>query len=149
MNWLGTMEAALASKLAPLICTAVVHWLALLLLCSAYLQGGFTKALAFDLATAEMKQFGFKPAVPLAVLVIVLEIGASMLILTGFFRWAGALALGVFTAFATYLANRFWKTPLPARYATENSFFEHLGLVGGFLLVAWYDLQQVASLRLH
>jgi hypothetical protein len=23
----------------------------------------------------------------------------------------------------------------------ENSFFEHLGLVGGFLLVAWLDLR--------
>jgi hypothetical protein len=24
----------------------------------------------------------------------------------------------------------------------ENSFFEHLGLVGGFLLVAWLDLRK-------
>jgi len=24
----------------------------------------------------------------------------------------------------------------------ENAFFEHLGLVGTFLLVAWYDLRQ-------
>jgi hypothetical protein len=23
-----------------------------------------------------------------------------------------------------------------------NSFFEHIGLVGGFVLVAWFDLQQ-------
>jgi hypothetical protein len=23
----------------------------------------------------------------------------------------------------------------------ENSFFEHLGLIGGFLLVAWLDLR--------
>jgi hypothetical protein len=24
----------------------------------------------------------------------------------------------------------------------ENAFFEYLGLVGGFLLVAWYDLRE-------
>jgi hypothetical protein len=24
----------------------------------------------------------------------------------------------------------------------ENAFFEHLGLIGGFLLVAWYDLRE-------
>jgi hypothetical protein len=24
----------------------------------------------------------------------------------------------------------------------ENAFFEHLGLVGGFVLVAWLDLRQ-------
>jgi hypothetical protein len=27
----------------------------------------------------------------------------------------------------------------------ENSFFEHLGLVGGFLLVAWLDLREKSS----
>jgi hypothetical protein len=26
-----------------------------------------------------------------------------------------------------------------------NAFFEHLGLVGGFLLVAWHDLKQRAA----
>jgi uncharacterized membrane protein YphA (DoxX/SURF4 family) len=30
----------------------------------------------------------------------------------------------------------------PARFMIENGFFEHLGLVGGFLLVAWLDLRQ-------
>jgi uncharacterized membrane protein YphA (DoxX/SURF4 family) len=49
--------------------------------------------------------------------------------------------LGGFTLMATFLANRFWSAPLQRRYATEDSFFEHLGLVGGFLLVAAYDLQ--------
>jgi uncharacterized membrane protein YphA (DoxX/SURF4 family) len=27
------------------------------------------------------------------------------------------------------------------RFMTANGFFEHLGLVGGFLLVAWYDFR--------
>jgi uncharacterized membrane protein YphA (DoxX/SURF4 family) len=54
----------------------------------------------------------------------------------------GCAYTGGFTLFATFVANRFWETPLPKRYATENSFFEHLGLVGGFILVAWYDLQR-------
>jgi len=26
-----------------------------------------------------------------------------------------------------------------------NAFFEHLGLVGGFLLVAWHDLKRSAA----
>jgi hypothetical protein len=38
--------------------------------------------------------------------------------------------------------------PLPRRYATENSFFEHLGLVGGFLLVAAYDLHGCVAERM-
>ncbi|MDH6170826.1 hypothetical protein M2282_006006 [Variovorax boronicumulans] len=30
------------------------------------------------------------------------------------------------------------------RFMAANSFFEHLGLVGGFLLVAWHDLKERA-----
>jgi hypothetical protein len=31
---------------------------------------------------------------------------------------------------------------LPDRFGVENAFFEHLGLVGGFLLVAYLDLRE-------
>jgi uncharacterized membrane protein YphA (DoxX/SURF4 family) len=141
MNWFDTLNATLTSWLAPVLSAPALRWIAMLFLCSAYLQGGLTKAFDFNTALAEMKQFGLEPPAPLAVAVIVLEIGASLLVLSGFFRWAGALMLGGFTLSATFLANRFWDAPLPKRYGTENSFFEHLGLVGGFILVAWYDLR--------
>lgn len=120
----------------------VLRWVALLLLCAAYLQGGFNKAMDFGSAIAEMNHFGVSPAAPMAAAVIVLELGASVLILTGFYRWLGAVALAAFTLFATFLALRFWQMPLgQERFMAANSFFEHLGLVGGFLLVAWHDLQ--------
>ena len=142
MGWLDALNATLTAWLAPVFSMPALRWIAMLFLCSAYLQGGLTKAFDFNAAIAEMEQFGLKPAAPLAAAVIVLEIGASLLVVSGFFRWAGALMLGGFTLFATFLANRFWDAPLPKRYATENSFFEHLGLVGGFLLVAAYDLHR-------
>ncbi|VVE12160.1 DoxX family protein [Pandoraea cepalis] len=117
-----------------------IYWLALLLLCSAYLQGGIDKAMDFPGAIAEMRHFGLSPAAPMALAVIVLEIGASLLILTGRWRWLGALALAGFTLAASCLANRFWAAPPEARLMLANGFFEHLGLVGGFVAVAWYDL---------
>lgn len=118
---------------------------ALLLLCAAYLQGGLNKVMDFNAALAEMNHFGMSPAGPLAVAVIVLELGASALILTGFGRWLGALALAAFTLMATFVALRFWEMPVgPERFMAANSFFEHLGLVGGFLLVAWHDLRERA-----
>jgi uncharacterized membrane protein YphA (DoxX/SURF4 family) len=141
MSWLNALNATIVAKLAPLFCTEAMHWIALLFLCSAYLQGGLTKAFDFRVALDEMKQFGLRPPASLAIMVIAMEIGASVLVLSGLFRWAGALMLGAFTLAATFVANRFWDAPLPKRYATENSFFEHLGLVGAFILVAWYDLQ--------
>ena len=119
-----------------------IRWLALLALCAAYLQGGFDKATDFAGAIAENRHFGLEPAAPLAVLTIIVEIGASLLILTGFQRWAGALMLAGFTLAATFVANRFWEMAQPARFMAENGFFEHIGLVGGFMLVAWYDLAE-------
>ena len=129
-----------------LFTTRAVHWLALLFLCAAYLQGGFNKATDFASAIAEMNHFGVSPAAPMALAVIVLELGASALILTGFYRWLGALALGAFTLFATFVALRFWEMPVgQGRFMAANSFFEHLGLVGGFVLVAWHDLKERAN----
>ena len=41
----------------------------------------------------------------------------------------------------------FWNLP-PGheRFMAANAFFEHLGLVGGFILVAWYDLQRTSRI---
>ncbi|QEZ43055.1 DoxX family protein [Cupriavidus oxalaticus] len=122
-----------------------MHWLALLLLCAAYLQGGLFKLADFAGAVAEMRHFGLHPPVPMAIGIIVLELGACAMILLGWWRWLGALALAAFTVGATFIANRFWEVPPEARFMMTNAFFEHLGLAGGFLLVAWHDLRERAS----
>ena len=130
----------LANLVRPMAGAPLVRWLALLALCAAYLQGGLVKAFDFSGAIAEMEHFGVSPAAPMAVIAIALELGASLLILTGKYRWLGALSLAGFTLFATFLANRFWDIAPPVRAMAMNGFFEHIGLCGGFLLVAWHDL---------
>lgn len=116
-----------------------LHSLALLALCAAYLEGGLTKLMDFPGALAEMQHFGLQPAAPLAVAVIALELGASALVLSGRLRWLGALALGAFTVVASVVANDFWGMSGPDRTPAMHAFFEHLGLAGGFALVAWHD----------
>jgi uncharacterized membrane protein YphA (DoxX/SURF4 family) len=113
---------------------------ALLLICSAYVQGGLAKALDFPAAVAELARFGLRPATLLAALTVVVELGAAALVLSGYLRWFGALVLAAFTFAATLVANRFWTRPRGERLAVANAFFEHLGLVGAFLLIAWLDL---------
>lgn len=137
----------LAQAARPLLSPRPVRAFALLALTSAYLQGGLTKALDFPSAIAEMTHFGLAPAVPLAVAVIALEIIAPIMILSGFMRWAGALALAAFTVAASLLANRFWGMAGAERFAAANAFFEHVGLAGAFMLVAWYDLAGKAEGR--
>jgi len=121
-----------------------VRWLAMLLLCAAYLQGGLTKLFNFDSAIGEMKHFGLEPAAVMAAFVIALELGATVMILAGVYRWLGALMLAVFTLGATFVANRYWEMAPPERFMAANSFYEHLGLVGGFLLVAWWDIARAS-----
>ena len=132
--------AATARSLAER--TPWIRWICLLMLCAAYIQGGINKLTDFNAAIGEMRHFGLSPAAPLAALVIALELGASAAILTGFYRWLGAGFLGVFTLMATLVANRFWEMTGMERFMAANSFFEHLGLTGAFLLVAWLDLQK-------
>lgn len=117
------------------------YWCFLLLLCSAYLQGGLQKAWDFPAAVAEMRHFGLAPAAPFALLTIAGELGAALLVLSGRMRWAGALYLASFTLAANFVANRFWELEGMARTMSENGFFEHLGLVGAFLIVACIDMR--------
>lgn len=138
--WNDRISASVAGWATP-----GMRWIALLGLCAAYLQGGLVKAFDFQGAIGEMTHFGLAPAAPFAVMIIVLELGASLLILTGYARWIGALLLACFTVAATFLANRFWDVTGPGRMMVENGFFEHLGLAGGFLLVAWHDLRARAD----
>ncbi|GGF77488.1 hypothetical protein GCM10007301_41820 [Azorhizobium oxalatiphilum] len=135
------MNARPASPLLRAFTHRAVRAVGLVGLCAAYLQGGLNKLTDFPSALAEMAHFGLAPAAPFAVAVIVLELGASLLIISGLYRWLGALALAGFTLLATFLALRFWQMPVgPERFMAANAFFEHLGLAGGFLLVAWWDL---------
>jgi len=140
-----TAPATWRRVLVPVLGSRLLHWLALLALCAAYLQGGLNKALDFDAAVAEMRHFKLEPAAPIAAATIALEIGASLLILSGYLRWLAALALAGFTLMASFLANPFWSAMPPEWLAMANAFFEHLGLVGGFLLVAWQDVRQRAG----
>jgi uncharacterized membrane protein YphA (DoxX/SURF4 family) len=132
----------LARTIEPLVATRPVHFIALLGLCAAYIQGGLDKLLDFNAAIAETQSFGLPFAAAATAATIVTELAGSALILTGIYRWLGALWLAGFTLFATFVANRFWEMQPPQRFMAENSFFEHFGLIGGFLLVAWLDLRK-------
>lgn len=141
----NAVNRTLSAIARPVLTAPIVRWMAMLGLCAAYLQGGLNKAFDFSSAIAEMNHFGLSPAAPFAVATIVMELVASALILTGFYRWIGALALAGFTLLATFVALRFWEMQPPERFMAANSFFEHMGLIGGFLLVAWHDLNQHES----
>lgn len=77
------------------------------------------------------------PAWLVAIATIIIQIGGSALIIFGRQVWLGAGALGVFTALATLIGHPFWRIDDPiARFHERNTFLEHVGLIGGFIVVA-------------
>ena len=126
----------------PRFVGAILDWrwtgfLARLALVGAYLLGGIVKASNWTAAVAEQTHFGMSPPALWAALTIVVEIVGPLLILSGRLVWLGAGMLGVFTLFAAITANAFWAMPAgQERFMATNAFFEHLGLIGGFLLAA-------------
>jgi uncharacterized membrane protein YphA (DoxX/SURF4 family) len=134
-----------APRLVATILAQPVTWFAArLLLVSAYLVGGVTKLFDWPGAVAEQVHFGMPAPALLAALTIAVELVGPALILARRLVWLGAGMLGVFTLFAALVANAFWAMPAGhERFMATNAFFEHLGLVGGFMLLAIVDARRV------
>jgi uncharacterized membrane protein YphA (DoxX/SURF4 family) len=129
-------------KQNPAWVSEILHWPWILLaarlaLTSSYLLGGVTKLLNFAAAIAEQEKFGLRPGWLFAALTILVELGGSALILSGYAVWLGAGALGCLTAVAMFKADSFWTKPGQERVTQANTFFEHLGLIGGFVFIAF------------
>jgi uncharacterized membrane protein YphA (DoxX/SURF4 family) len=105
-------------------------------LTTAFVLGGLTKLFDFPAAVGEMMRFGLSPGWLWVTLSILVELGCSALVISGYLIWLGAGGLGVLTAVAMLVANNFWAAPAGAQLHVANDFFEHLGLIAGFILVA-------------
>jgi uncharacterized membrane protein YphA (DoxX/SURF4 family) len=126
----------------PRFVDVILQWrwtghLARLALVGAYLLGAAVKLGDWPAALAEQAHFGMHPPASWAALTTAVEIVGPVLILSGRLVWLGAGMLCVFTVLAAITANAFWTLPPGQdRFMATNAFFEHLGLVGGFVLVA-------------
>ena len=50
--------------------------------------------------------------------------------------WLGAGILGGFTGATEVVAHRFWELSGLTAFQARNEFFEHIGLIGGLVVVA-------------
>ncbi len=114
-----------------------VALIARLLLTAPFWISGLLKILDFSAALAEAAHFGLQPALPVAVIVILVQIGGSVSVVMLRWAWLGAGALGVFTAAANGVGHAFWTLTDPmARFHDMNAFLANLGLIGGLFLAA-------------
>ena len=113
-------------------------WAAKVLLAIAFVYSGVSKLLNFDAAIGEANHFGLSPAPVFAAATLATQLVGAALMLLGRGLWSalGALALAAFTVVATVIGHPFWTMSGMEQFHNRNAFLEHLGLVGGFLLVA-------------
>lgn len=131
-------ELAIPRPIAQVLALPAVDYLAGLALVSPFLISGIIKLLDFPGATGEVAGIGLGPAAPLAVAVIVTQLGGSLLLLTRRYGWLGASILAGGTVLATLLAHPYWAFESPERGHQTATFFEHLAIVGGFAMAALF-----------
>ncbi|ADG10568.1 DoxX family protein [Caulobacter segnis] len=102
-----------------------------------YWWSGIAKLTNLKGALAEASGLGLKPAALIVAATIAVQLGGSLALILGRIGWLAAGALGVFTALATLIAHPYWTVVDPTeRFHALNTFLEHIGLIGGFMLAA-------------
>ncbi|WP_165187118.1 DoxX family protein [Caulobacter soli] len=125
------------TPIAALLKAPAVSILARVLLTLPYWWSGLSKLANLSGALGEAAHFGLKPAWLVVAATVLVQLGGSILLIVGRVGWLAAGALGVFTALATLIAHPFWTVADPMeRFHALNTFLEHIGLIGGFMLAA-------------
>ena len=131
------MSMTTPTPIAALLKAPALSVLARVLLTLPYWWSGLSKIADLTGALGEASHFGLKPAWLVVAVTVLVQLGGSMAVILGRASWLGAGALGVFTALATLIAHPFWTVADPMeRFHALNTFLEHVGLIGGFMLAA-------------
>lgn len=71
-----------------------------------------------------------------AVIAIIVEVGGSLALISGFGTRVAALALAVFTLGATFVFHNFWGVPADQAMMQQLMFYKNIAVVGGLLVLA-------------
>lgn len=108
------------------------------LLAVIFIKAGFGKIGGFEGTVGYIGSKGLPMPQVVAVLTILVELGAGLALLFGFLsRWS-ALALAAFTLLAAFIFHAFWAVP-PEQASMQNiHFMKNLAIAGGLLAIAAY-----------
>ena len=107
-----------------------------LLLAYLFIPAGIGKLTGFAGTVGYITSKGLPMPEVLAVLAIVVEIGAGIALLVGFkTRWA-ALLLALFTLGAAVFFHNYWGVPADQQMVQKLMFTKNLGIAGGLLAMA-------------
>ena len=105
-------------------------------LAALFLWSGYGKLVGMDGNVAYMQAVGLPAAGLLIWGVLVVELVAGAMLLTGWnARWA-AVFLAVFTVVATYLFHAYWNAPADQALNQQIHFMKNVAIIGGLLSIA-------------
>jgi putative oxidoreductase len=100
-----------------------------------FLVSGFGKVGGFEGLVGAIASTGLPMPQVFAVVTVVIELGAGLMLVFGWkARWA-AFLLAAFTAIVTYFFHNFWAAPEAEKVMQQIQFMKNLALIGGLLLV--------------
>ena len=122
--------------IACLLDSRIVHAFARLVVTFPFWSSGLAKLIDYNGGVAEMAMFNLNPPAVFNIATIICQLGGSLLVILNRFTWLGAGALAVFTVLTIPIAHAFWA--MTGEKAMMEFFFtvEHIGLIGGLMLVA-------------
>jgi len=110
--------------------------LARVLLSLVYLASGIHKALWYEKAAAEFRAVKAPLVAFTLPATIALHLGGSICLIAGMYTTEAALALALFTLFATERAHSFWRFEGAARLDRGRTALANLAVIGGLLVIA-------------
>jgi len=106
-----------------------------ILITSIFLVSGIGKIGNFAGTAGYMASKGIPMANILLVITIIIELGASAMIVLGYrARWAAA-ALFLWMIPVTFIFHNFWASPAAEKTVQSIMFYKNLGLMGGLLFL--------------
>lgn len=96
----------------------------------------FVKAADFEGTIAEVAAIGLPAPVFVAAMIILVQAGGSISLITGLFAPFGAGALVIFSLAASFLVHPFWTMPPEAFLPNFAAFTANMGLIGGLIAAA-------------
>lgn len=110
--------------------------LARLLMALLFLPAGISKIGGFAGTAGYIGSVGLPMPEVGAAIAILVEVGASILLIIGLFTRPAALVLAVFTLVATFFFHAFWSMPAEAQMMQSLMFYKNIAVVGGLLAIA-------------
>jgi putative oxidoreductase len=110
--------------------------IARLLLAVVFLYSGVDKLCHWRESVAEVAALRLPFPALFAGLTIMTQLFGGVLMVTGWYAWAGAVMLAGFTLLATLLGHRFWLLHGSEMRHELTTALEHLAIIGGLSLVA-------------